>query len=69
MAIYKFGGAAPTVHESVFVADTATIIGRVTLEENSSVWFGAALRGDNEPIVLGQGSNIKEGAPGLSADD
>ena len=62
MAIYKLGDAAPTIHESVFVADTATIIGRVTLEENSSVWFGAALRGDNEPIVLGYGSNIQEGA-------
>jgi carbonic anhydrase/acetyltransferase-like protein (isoleucine patch superfamily) len=62
VAIYKLGDAAPTIHESVFVADTATIIGRVTLEENSSVWFGAALRGDNEPIVLGRGSNIQEGA-------
>lgn len=62
MAIYKLGDSAPTIHESVFVADTATIIGNVTLEENSSVWFGAALRGDNEPIVLGFGSNIQEGA-------
>ncbi len=62
MAIYKLGDSAPTIHESVFVADTATIIGNVTLEENSSVWFGAALRGDNEPIVLGVGSNIQEGA-------
>lgn len=62
MAIYKLGDAAPTIHESVFVADTATIIGKVTLEENSSVWFGAALRGDNEPIALGKGSNIQENA-------
>ncbi|WP_153100700.1 gamma carbonic anhydrase family protein [Paraburkholderia hayleyella] len=62
MAIYKLGDAAPTIHESVFVADTATIIGRVTLEENASVWFGAALRGDNEPISVGAGSNIQEGA-------
>jgi carbonic anhydrase/acetyltransferase-like protein (isoleucine patch superfamily) len=62
VAIYKLGDAAPTIHESVFVADTATIIGRVTLEENSSVFFGASLRGDNEPIVLGAGSNIQENA-------
>jgi carbonic anhydrase/acetyltransferase-like protein (isoleucine patch superfamily) len=62
VAIYKLGDAAPTIHESVFVADTATIIGHVTLEENSSVWFGASLRADNEPIVLGRGSNIQEGA-------
>ncbi|MGV2287441.1 gamma carbonic anhydrase family protein [Trinickia sp. YCB016] len=62
MAIYKLGDAAPTIHESVFVADTATIIGKVTLEENASIWFGAALRGDNEPITVGAGSNVQEGA-------
>ena len=62
MAIYKLGDEAPTIHESVFLADTATIIGRVTLEENASVWFGAALRGDNEPIVVGRGSNVQEDA-------
>lgn len=62
MAIYKLGEHAPTIHESVFVADTATIIGRVTVEENASVWFGAAIRGDNEPITIGTGSNVQEGA-------
>jgi carbonic anhydrase/acetyltransferase-like protein (isoleucine patch superfamily) len=60
--IYKLGEHAPTIHESVFVADTATIVGKVTLEENASVWFGAAIRGDNEPIVIGLGSNVQEGA-------
>ena len=60
--MYKLGEHAPTIHESVFVADTATIIGRVTLEENASVWFGASLRGDNEPIQVGAGTNIQEGA-------
>lgn len=62
MAIYKLGDEAPTIHESVFLADTATIIGRVTLEENASVWPGAVVRGDNEPIVVGRGSNVQEGA-------
>jgi carbonic anhydrase/acetyltransferase-like protein (isoleucine patch superfamily) len=62
VAIYKLGDAAPTIHESVFVADTATIIGKVSLEENASVWFGAAIRGDNELISVGQGSNVQEGA-------
>lgn len=62
VAIYKLGDAAPTIHESVFVADTATIIGKVALEENSSVWFGAAIRGDNELITVGTGSNVQEGA-------
>lgn len=62
MPIYKLGEHAPTIHETVFVADTATIVGKVTLAENASVWFGAALRGDNEPITVGSGSNVQEGA-------
>jgi carbonic anhydrase/acetyltransferase-like protein (isoleucine patch superfamily) len=62
VTIYKLGDAAPNIHESVFVADTAAIIGQVTLEENASVWFGVAMRGDNEPIVVGAGSNVQEGA-------
>ncbi len=62
MTIYKLGDTAPTIHESVFVADTAAIIGKVVLEENASVWFGATIRGDNEPITVGAGSNVQEGA-------
>jgi carbonic anhydrase/acetyltransferase-like protein (isoleucine patch superfamily) len=62
VAIYKLGNAAPTIHESVFVADNAAIIGDVTLEENASVWFGASIRGDNEPIRIGAGTNVQEGA-------
>ncbi len=62
MTIYKLGEAAPTIHESVFVADSAAIIGHVALGENASVWFGATIRGDNEPITVGAGSNIQEGA-------
>jgi carbonic anhydrase/acetyltransferase-like protein (isoleucine patch superfamily) len=62
VAIYKLGDYAPNIHESVFVADTATIIGQVTLEENASVWFGASIRADNEPIKIGAGSNIQEGS-------
>jgi carbonic anhydrase/acetyltransferase-like protein (isoleucine patch superfamily) len=62
VAIYQLKDQAPTIHESVFVADTATIIGQVTLEENASVWFGAAIRGDNEPITIAEGSNVQEGA-------
>ncbi|MEZ5926454.1 MAG: gamma carbonic anhydrase family protein [Hyphomicrobiaceae bacterium] len=44
-----------------WIAPTAVLIGRVVLEEDSSVWFGAVLRGDNEPIRLGARSNIQEG--------
>ena len=62
MAIYKLGEAAPIIHESVFVADNAAIIGKVELAEHASVWFGATLRGDNEPITVGPRSNVQEGA-------
>ncbi|HZZ11938.1 MAG TPA: gamma carbonic anhydrase family protein [Paraburkholderia sp.] len=62
MTIYKLGEAAPTIHESVFVADSANIIGNVTLEENASVWFGVTIRGDNERISVGKGSNVQENA-------
>jgi carbonic anhydrase/acetyltransferase-like protein (isoleucine patch superfamily) len=62
VAIYRLGNDAPTIHESAFVAESATVIGKVTLKENVSVWPGAVLRGDNEPIVIDAGSNIQEGA-------
>ncbi len=62
MTIYKLGEDSPTIHESVFVADNAAIIGKVSLAENSSVWFNATLRGDNEPITVGKRTNIQEGA-------
>ena len=62
MAIYKLGDAAPTIHESAFVAESATIIGRVTRHENTSVWPGAVIRADNEPIEVGYGSNVQEGS-------
>ncbi len=62
MAIYKLGDAAPAIHESALVADSATIIGSVTIGENASVWFGASIRADNEPITIGIGSNVQENA-------
>jgi carbonic anhydrase/acetyltransferase-like protein (isoleucine patch superfamily) len=43
-----------------WIARTASVIGDVTLEEEASVWFGAVLRGDNEPIRIGRGSNIQD---------
>ena len=62
MAVYRLGERVPTLHPSAWVAPSADLIGLVELAENSSVWFNAALRGDNEPIVLGANSNIQEGA-------
>ena len=61
MAIYQLGEHVPSIDASAFVADSATVIGKVTLDANSSVWFGATLRGDNERITIGPGSNVQEG--------
>ncbi len=60
--IYPFDGHDPKLPENndYWVAPDANIIGKVTLLEGSSVWFGATLRGDNEEIILGAGSNIQE---------
>ena len=61
MAIYQLGEHAPEIHESAYVADSASLIGKVTLEADTSVWSGATLRGDNERITIGAGSNVQEG--------
>jgi carbonic anhydrase/acetyltransferase-like protein (isoleucine patch superfamily) len=45
-----------------FIADNASIIGSVVLEENTSVWFNVVIRGDNDLITIGEGSNIQDGA-------
>jgi carbonic anhydrase/acetyltransferase-like protein (isoleucine patch superfamily) len=45
-----------------WVAPNATVVGNIVLEENSSVWFGAVLRGDNDTITVGEGSNIQDGS-------
>jgi carbonic anhydrase/acetyltransferase-like protein (isoleucine patch superfamily) len=58
--IFSLNGIAPQIHASVWVAPDANIIGRIVLEAESSVWFGATLRGDNEMIHVGAGSNIQE---------
>lgn len=61
MAIYQLGEHAPDIDASAFVADSANLIGKVTLEANASVWFGVTIRGDNERITIGENSNIQEG--------
>ncbi|RQS06731.1 gamma carbonic anhydrase family protein [Burkholderia sp. Bp8998] len=68
MPIFKLDDKIPEIHETAFVAETASIIGDVVLEKNVSVWFGATLRGDDGSIRVGVGSNIQENAV-LHADD
>ena len=62
MTIYRIGGYEPKIPRSAFVANEATVIGQVKLGERASVWFGAVVRGDNEPIEVGDASNVQEGA-------
>jgi len=60
--IYALDGHAPKIHPDTWVAPDANLIGRIVLEEGASVWFGATLRGDNEEIRVGAGSNVQEGS-------
>jgi carbonic anhydrase/acetyltransferase-like protein (isoleucine patch superfamily) len=62
MAIYELDGHAPDLPAdgNYFIADTATVIGKVRLLSSSSVWFGAVLRGDNEWIEVGEGANVQD---------
>lgn len=63
MALVSLDGLTVTTPESgnYWVAPSATVIGNIVLEEDSSIWFNSVLRGDNEQIRLGAGSNIQEG--------
>ena len=62
MAIYQLGDWQPEVDDSAWVADSAEVIGRVTLEADTSVWFNAVLRGDSDTLTIGAGSNIQDGS-------
>lgn len=62
MTVYRYGEAIPEVHESVYVADNATVIGDVVLHQQCSIWYQAVLRADNEQIEIGARSNIQDGA-------
>jgi carbonic anhydrase/acetyltransferase-like protein (isoleucine patch superfamily) len=59
--IYALDGLTPKIDPTAWVAPDANVIGRVVLEAESSIWFGATLRGDNEEIRVGPGSNVQEG--------
>ena len=67
MAIYELDGHAPELAPGAWVADSAQVIGKVTLGDNVSVWFGTVIRGDAEHITIGRGSNIQD-ASVLHAD-
>ena len=62
MAIENFLGFSPSIHDSVFIAASADVIGRVTLHEEVSIWYHVTLRGDINEIVVGPRSNIQDNA-------
>ncbi|APE30269.1 gamma carbonic anhydrase family protein [Halomonas aestuarii] len=62
MAIYQYGDDRPEIEDDVYVAETADVMGRVTLKRNASVWYQAVLRGDTDHLEVGEGSNIQDGA-------
>ena len=75
--IYQLGTQVPTVADDAYVAPSADVIGAVDLGSQSSVWFGAVLRGDNDQIVVGARTNIQDntvihvdaGAPVIIGND
>jgi carbonic anhydrase/acetyltransferase-like protein (isoleucine patch superfamily) len=62
MPVYRLGEHAPQIDPGAWVADNAVLIGRVVLGPGANVWYGAVLRADNEPIVVGAGSNVQDAA-------
>ncbi len=62
MAVFALDEHSPDLHDSVWVAETASVIGNIIMAEESSVWFGAVMRGDNEPITIGARSNVQDNA-------
>src|SRR3954463_7648446 len=62
MPRYRFNGFEPRISPSAFIADTASVIGHVILGEDTSVWPGAVIRAESEPITIGEGSNVQDNA-------
>jgi carbonic anhydrase/acetyltransferase-like protein (isoleucine patch superfamily) len=60
MPLLPFEDAVPAVDETAWVADSATLVGRVTVRAGASVWFGAVMRGDTDDLELGEGSNLQD---------
>jgi carbonic anhydrase/acetyltransferase-like protein (isoleucine patch superfamily) len=66
MTLYRIGDVEPLLGEGAWVAPSADLIGDVRLGARASVWFGAVLRGDNTPLILGEDTNFQDGAVGHS---
>ena len=69
MPLHDIGGIAPQLAQGAWAAPSADLIGDVRLGPRASVWFGAVLRGDNTPLILGEETNFQDGAIGHSDAD
>jgi carbonic anhydrase/acetyltransferase-like protein (isoleucine patch superfamily) len=58
--IHAFAGKTPKIGQNVFIAPTAVVIGDVEIDDGASIWYGAVLRGDMEPIRIGANTNIQD---------
>jgi carbonic anhydrase/acetyltransferase-like protein (isoleucine patch superfamily) len=64
MNVYDLGDVAPILppEGEYWIAPNAVVLGSVILKKNASIWFGAVLRGDNDPIIIGENSNVQDGS-------
>lgn len=60
--IYSLDGVSVTLDEPSFIADNATVLGNVLVCRDASIWFNVVIRGDNDRITIGEGSNIQDGS-------
>ena len=60
MTLYSLDRVSPEIAEDSWIAPDANVIGKIVVEDGASIWFGATLRGDNEKIRIGAGSNVQE---------
>ena len=67
MAVYELDGIAPQIADSAWVADSAQVMGEVSVAADASIWFGTVVRGDTSTITIGEGSNVQD-ASVLHAD-
>lgn len=64
MSVYNLGNVTPELpnDDEYWIAPTAAVMGHVILKKNASIWWGATLRGDNDPIIIGENSNVQDGS-------
>lgn len=64
MSVYNLGNVTPELpnDDEYWIAPTAAVMGNVILKKNASIWWSATLRGDNDPIIIGENSNVQDGS-------